>query len=548
MPSPATSSPTRQGKPLDETGRTPPQLQEQIEVAQAAGIIALGNVTSRVLGLVREMVKSGLFGAGGDVSALNAAFRIPTMIYDLLVGGTLGSALVPVLSDFTAPERRAELWHLLGVLISIALLVLCGFVLLAEFLAPQVVWLQAGGLSRPYQALAVDLLRIVLPAVVFLSLASLISGALYALKRFTFPAFTVAVFNAALVIVALALGRRWGVRSMAAGMLVGSALQVLLQLPGLRGAHLRFGLNFHHPALRRIGRLYLPLLVGLVVDKLAELLSYNLASRTSDSAISWMEYAAQVIQLPLGLVVGAVSIATLPTLSRQAGSDDLDSFRATLARGLRLVLALVIPATMGLYVLANPIVALIFEHGNFAAADTLSTAQALRAALLGLLFAAVDQPLIFAFYARKDTLTPALVGVGTTILYVLMAITPWWLGVLTLPLLVLINSLKLAAHALAMLALTRYGLGGLRGHGLGPLTLKAALASLVMAGATWGVMRVLAVIAPAGFVGELLVVGGAGGVGAAVYGFLALALRIEEIRLLRAAVGDGLKRLTGLGR
>jgi len=548
MPSPATSSPTRQGKPLDETGRTPPQLQEQIEVAQAAGIIALGNVTSRVLGLVREMVKSGLFGAGGDVSALNAALRIPTMIYDLLVGGTLGSALVPVLSDFTAPERRAELWHLLGVLISIALLVLCGFVLLAELLAPQVVWLQAGGLSLPYQALAVDLLRIVLPAVVFLSLASLISGALYALKRFTFPAFTVAVFNAALVIVALALGRRWGVRSMAAGMLVGSALQVLLQLPGLRGAHLRFGLNFHHPALRRIGRLYLPLLVGLVVDKLAELLSYNLASRTSDSAISWMEYAAQVIQLPLGLVVGAVSIATLPTLSRQAGSDDLDSFRATLARGLRLVLALVIPATMGLYVLANPIVALIFEHGNFAAADTVSTAQALRAALLGLLFAAVDQPLIFAFYARKDTLTPALVGVGTTILYVLMAITPWWLGVLTLPLLVLINSLKLAAHALAMLALTRYGLGGLRGHGLGPLTLKAALASLVMAGATWGVMRVLAVIAPAGFVGELLVVGGAGGVGAAVYGFLALALRIEEIRLLRAAVGDGLKRLTGLGR
>ena len=533
---------------MDETGRTLPQLQEEIEVAQAAGIIALGNVTSRVLGLVREMVKSGLFGAGGDVSALNAAFRIPTMIYDLLVGGTLGSALVPVLSDFTAPERRAELWHLLGVLISIALLVLCGFVLLAELLAPQVVWLQAGGLSLPYQALAVDLLRIVLPAVLFLSLASLISGALYALKRFTFPAFTVAVFNAALVIVALALGRRWGVRSMAAGMLVGAALQVLLQLPGLRGARLRFALDFHHPALRRIGRLYLPLLVGLVVDKLAELLSYNLASRTGDSAISWMEYAAQVIQLPLGLVVGAVSIATLPTLSRQAGTDDLDSFRATLARGLRLVLALVIPATMGLYVLANPIIALIFEHGNFAAADTVSTAQALRAALLGLLFAAVDQPLIFAFYARKDTLTPALVGVGTTILYVLLAITPWWLGVLTLPLLVLINSLKLAAHALAMLALTRYRLGGLRRHGLGPLTLKAALASLVMAGVTWGVMRVLAAIAPTGFVGELLVVGGAGGVGAAVYGLLALALRIEEIRLLRAAVGDGLKRLTGLGR
>lgn len=519
-------------------------FEQDVEVAQAAGVIALGNIASRVLGLVREMVKSGLFGAGGHVSALNAAMRIPIMLYDLLVGGIVSSALVPVLSDYTAPERRAELCRLLSVLVSVTLLILCGFVLAGEFLAPPVIRLIAGGLSPPYQALANGLLRLALPAVVFLSLSSVLSGALYALKRFTFPAFTAAVFNATMVLMALLLGRRWGVHSMAAGMLLGAMLQVVLQAPGLRDVRLRLAFSLNHPALRHIGKLYLPILLGLVVDKLAELLSYRLASHISDPAIAWMDYAAQIIQFPLGLIVAAVSIAILPTLSRQAGEDDPASFRATLIQGLRLVLALIIPATAGLYVLARPIVALVLEHGHFSSADTLATAETLRCALLGLLFAAVDQPLIFAFYARKDTLTPALVGVGTTLLYVVMALVSWGLGILTLPLLVLINSLKLAAHALAMLVLA-WRLGGLGGHGLSALVIKATLASLAMAAVTWGVSCALVSAAPPGFVGELLVVGGAGGVGALLYGLLALVLRLEEVRLLHSALSDGLRRLTG---
>jgi len=511
-------------------------------------IIALGNIASRVLGLARVMVQSDLFGAGPHVDALNAALRVPTTLYDLLVGGMVSSALVPVLSDYAAPERRAELWHLISVLVSIASLVLCGFVLLGELLAPYVVRLLVGGLSPPYQALAADLLHLVLPVLVLLGLASIMTGSLYALKRFTFPAFTAAVFNAAMVIVALALGHRWGVHSMAAGMLVGAGLQVAFQLPGLRGARLRLTFDFRHPALRRIGQLYLPILIGLVVDTLAMFLSYNLASHTGEGSISWMEYAANIVQFPLGLVVTAVSIAILPTLSRHAAGGQIAPFRTTLAQGLRLVLALTIPATVGLWVLAVPIVALVFEHGDFTPADTLATAGALRCALLGLLSAAVDQPIIFAFYARKDTLTPALVGVGTNILYALMALVFWRLGVLTLPLLVLVNSFKLTAHALAMLTLTRYRLGGLGDHGLWSFIPKATCASLAMAVVVWGGMQGLAAAAPSGLLREVLIVGGAGGVGVVVYWLLALVLRIDEIHLIRAAINDGLKRLTELGR
>jgi putative peptidoglycan lipid II flippase len=216
-----------------------------------------------------------------------------------------------------------------------------------------------------------------------------------------------------------------------------------------------------------------------------------------------------------------------------------------LTKGLRLVLVLVIPATIGLYVLARPTVALILERGKFVSADTLATSEVLRYSLLGLLAAAVDQPLIFAFYARKDTLTPALVGVGTTILYVMVAAGAAGLGALTLPLLVLINALKLMAHALTMLVLTRLRLGGLGGHGLWALALKSTLASLVMALASWGAMRGLTRMTLDGWLGNLLIVGGAGGVGVTIYGLLVWLFKFEEIHLLRVTVREALQRLTG---
>jgi putative peptidoglycan lipid II flippase len=533
---------------MEASSETVP-IHEQVQVAQAAGIVASGNVASRVLGLVRVIVTSELFGAGPHVSALDAAIRIPITLYDLLVGGMISSALVPVFSDYASPQRRGELWRLLSVLVSVTSLIVCGLLLLGELVAPQLVWLMAGGLSPQAQALSVELLQLVLPAILFLNLAGILSGALYALKRFAFPAFTAAVFNAGLVIVALTFGRQWGVHSMAVGLLIGSLLQVALQLPGLRDFRFRLAVELHHPALRRIGRLYLPILLGLVVDNLlAVVLSYNLASRLGDAAISWMEYAAQIIQFPLGLVATALSIATLPTLSRHASAEETGPFRATLAQGLRMVLALVIPAAVGLFVLARPIIALVFEHGQFTAADTAAVAEALRYHLLGLVFAAVDQLLIFAFYARKNTLAPALVGVGTTVVYAATALTLARLGVLTLPLLILVNSLKWAIHALTMLVLTRRQLGTMAHHRILELTLKTALGSLVMAATTWGILRQLTAVALPGLLGELLVVVGAGGAGLATYTAMALALKMEELHLLRAALADGLKRLTGARR
>lgn len=523
-------------------------MQRDLEVAQAAGVIALGNVASRVLGLLRETVKAWLFGATGSVSALEVAVRVPTLIYDLLVGGMINAALVPVFSDYTDPECRTELWHLISTLLTLAVVVLSACVLLGELMASQIVWLMAGGLDPSLQREAVGLLRLMLPAIVFLNVAGIISGVLYALRRFTFPAFTAAAYNAAMVTLALLLGRRLGVASMALGLLAGSAIQVALQWPGLRDARLRFVVDADHVALRRIARLYVPIALGLVVDMLGVALSYNLASRTGAQSIPWMQYSATLIQFPLGLVSLAISIAILPTLSRQATDGRPAPFKATLAQGLRLVLALTLPATIGLWVLAKPIVTLVFEHGDFTPADTLATVAALRCHLVGLIFAAVDQPLIFSFYARKNTWTPAMVGVATVILYVILALAPTLFVPLTLNGLIMANSLKWAAHALFMLVLLWRDIGSLRGHGVGELVFKAIVASAVMGAAVQLAVDSLTPLVSVGLPGELLLVGGGGLIGTLIYGLLAVLLRMEDVGLLGQILLDWGRRLTGLGR
>ena len=194
------------------------------------------------------------------------------------------------------------------------------------------------------------------------------------------------------------------------------------------------------------------------------------------------------------------------------------------------------PATIGLWVLATPIVELIFEHGDFTSADTLATVAALRFHLLGLTFAAVDQPLIFAFYARKDTWTPALVGVVTVVLYVILALGPTLFAPLTLNGLILANSLKWATHALLMLFLLRRRVGRLAGEGLWKTVVTAVPLSAVMGVAVHFVVMGLSGLVPGGTIGEVVIVGVSGLVGVGVYGSLSFLVGADEIQLLRRAV------------
>ena len=326
---------------------------------------------------MRETVKANLFGASGQVDALNIALILPIQIYELVTGGIVNSALIPVFSDYTAPERRPELWRLASTLLTLLTILLTLPLLGLEFLTPALARAVSGGFDETTLNLAASLLQMTLPAVLFLSLSGVISGLLYSLKRFTAPAFTASAFNASMVICALVFATQWGVRAMAIGLFIGAVVQMIIQFPALHDAllHLRPSLHLNHPGLRHIFKLYIPIIFGLIITQASIYIGLNLASRTGEGGIAWMGYATYIYQFPIGLIATALSFAILPTLSRQ--SDDRN-FKTTLVQGLNLVLMLIIPAAVGLFVLAHPIVALLYERGEFTSADTLQTARILQ--------------------------------------------------------------------------------------------------------------------------------------------------------------------------
>ncbi|NCF64741.1 MAG: murein biosynthesis integral membrane protein MurJ [Chloroflexi bacterium] len=528
MADPVLPSTDREQAPPSPPDRTPPDQEQSI--VRAAAILAIGNVASRLFGLARQTVKANLFGASGLLSAFEVAAFVPISLYELIIGGMVNAALVPVFSDYATKERRDELWGVLSTVLSVATIVLLLVVGFVELFAPQIAWLvganefNESGLTD----VAIRLMRMAAPTILFLGIASVLTGALFALKRFNVPAFIGAVFNGTIVIVALL--RPDHIDSLVWGMLLGSLLQIVVQLWALRDARLRWRLDWRHPAVRRILQLYTPIVAGLVVNQLAIALSFNLATRTGDQSISYMKFATTLYQFPLGLVVTALSVATLPTLARQA-SGQLLAFKQTLTEGLRLVITLILPATAGLFALAVPIVALLFEHGEFTTQDTATTALVLRVYLFGLPFAAIDQMLVYSSFARKDTWRPALVGVISILIYSLTAVAllrP--LGLLSL---MVADAVKHVTHTIMMIWVVRGQIGSLRSYGIAKTTLKSIIAAIITGATAFIVARFAAANLPlTGFSQSLLVVLMGGAAGVLAYTLMVFALDISQAKSL----------------
>ena len=555
---------------------TEAQARTNAGVARATGVLALGNVASRVAGLARDITLTNLFGATAAMDALTAAVLVPRSLYDLLIGGHVNGAIIPVLSEVVTVKGREELWRLVSVLLSMITVILALLVTLLQISAPLVVQVIASGSDAATQAQAAHLLRIISPALIFMGLFAILSGTLYALRVFTWPAFATTVFNASIVTVTLILvpgpqfipqlahgSPAWAlmrpddsVTAAAIGWLVGSIAYVLLQLPGLRGARLRFTLRWRHPYLRQIGLLYVPVLFSLVMDTLIiRPFSYSLATQTGAGNLTIMERATTLIQFPQGLVATAISVAILPTLARQAaliaasirdnrqpdGDDPAAAFKDTLGLGLRLTMTLILPATVGLFVLATPIITLVFQHGAFTAADTEVTSLVLRLYLIGLPFAALDLLLVYAFYARQDTLTPALVGVVSLGVYmaVALALVPR-LGLYSL---MIADSAKHLTHASICAVLLHRRIGGLGQQRLLLTAVRTGAAVLVMGVATVLLLPLAtSAIGTQGVLREMALVVSVGGISALIFVVLAYVLKIEEWRWLLSMARQRLRR------
>jgi putative peptidoglycan lipid II flippase len=518
-------------------------------IAIAAAVIALGNVISRLLGLVREQVMAALFGASAGTDAFIVASAVPQIVYDLLVGGAISAALVPVFVDAIDDEER--LWRLISTVLTLVAVVLTGVAVVLGVFAPLVVDLLASGLSGDARDAAIPMVRVMLVAVVLQGLAGIMTAVLYARRRVTLPAFAVAVYNGAVIVCALLLHQVLDIYALVVGVLIGAAGQMLLQLPGLGRWRFRPSLDLNRPEIRSILRLYGPVALGMTVTIVGIVLDRNLASGLAEGSLSVMNYATRLIQFPLGLVGTAISFAVLPLLAKhasalasaiQAGATDpdaADGYRDTLRFGARIVLLLMLPATVALIVLREPLVQLLFERGRFGELETERTALVFLAYAPQLPFTALDQLLIVAFYARKDTRTPVAVGVVTVILYLISALA--LIGPLDVAGLALANAIQNSAHGLILLAILERAGARLIDATFALWTLRVLLASVGVGAALWaaGPLLLPATQSAIALTAALLTLAG---LAAVVYLLLLEVLGVRDARQVLAVVRERVTR------
>lgn len=462
-------------------------------IAIAALILMFGNVISRVLGLVREQLAAGLFGTGDDIAAFTVADNIQTLLFDLLASGALQAALIPVLAQWASSSLgdQREIRRIGGTLLSGVLLVVGIAVIIGEIYAPNLVnaliLISGDDQARGPETveLTIRLVRIVLPAALLLCLATVLQAMLYSIEKVMAPALSTAVRNLAIVIVTSLFGARWGVEAMAWGTVIGAALIIVIQVPPLIRHDIMPvpAFDWRHPALRQMGALYIPVFLGLIFNSVAVIVDRGLAWGAGENALGAMRYATTLVQLTLGIVAAAISLAALPTLSRHFQANDTVAFRNTLGRALTMVTMLIFPATFGLATLSDPISRLLFGYGATTEVGVGQISLALLGYLPGTLMAAYDQVLIFAYYSRQNTRIPVVIGVAAVGVYFLVALSLVdRFGMMGL---VLANSAQFVFHAIVIWWFGRQHFGWTPLPSLRILVPRVALSALSASALAW---------------------------------------------------------------
>jgi len=409
----------------------PPEPSSTTQVAKSAGSVGIAVFCSRILGLIREQVMAVLFGAGYAMDAFVVAFRIPNLLRDLFAEGALSAAFVTVFTDYGQTKGREATWRLANnVLVTLALL-LTLITLLGMFFSEEIIRIMAPDFGRVAGKIELTrlLTNIMFPFLVLISVAAVVMGILNTRGVFFIPAMSSTFFNLGSILggvlcawYAPVFGQP-RIVGMAAGTLIGGLLQLLIQMPSLSktGFEWRPVFNPWDPGLRRIMILMVPAVIGLSATQINIFINTNFAAGCAEGSVSWLNYAFRLMQFPIGVFGVAISIATLPLVSRQASRGDMASLKATYVSSLTMAFLLTIPASFGLAFLAEPIIRLIFEHGRFNAGDTRHTAEALAYYAVGLFAYSSVKITVPIFYALKDTKYPVIasfISVVTNIVFI----------------------------------------------------------------------------------------------------------------------------------
>ena len=461
---------------------------------RAAGVVGLAVLCSRVLGLAREQIFAALFGGGRVMDAFTIAFRIPNLLRDLFAEGALSTAFVTVFSRTAALQDTAAAWRLADKVATLTAVSLSAITVTGIATAPWLVAALAPGFDPGKAALTVTLTRIMYPFILLVSLAALVMGMLNARNVFGMPAMASSFFNLGSIVSGVLLGYwldpHFGARAilgLAIGTLVGGTLQLVVQLPALRRAGHSFHPDFHwrDPGVRSILRLMGPSVIAASTTQLNVLVNSVFASQLGDGPTFWLTVAFRLMQLPLGIFGVALGTVALPLLARMAATGNTEAFRSELARGMRLTFLMTIPSSIGLMVLAEPIISVLYQHGRFGAHETAESAAALRLYAIGLCGYAALKVLVNAFYALERRRTPMLVsflavGLNLALNWTLTVRFNWGHRGLALS-----TACVATSNFLILYALMRSHLGRLESRAMLALLSKVALASAVLLLASW---------------------------------------------------------------
>jgi putative peptidoglycan lipid II flippase len=519
---------------------------------RAAGVVGLAVLCSRILGLAREQIFAALFGGGRVMDAFTIAFRIPNLLRDLFAEGALSTAFVTVFARTAALEDDASAWRLANKVATLAIISLSAITVLGVVFAPWLVALLAPGFDPAKAALTVTLTRVMYPFILLVSMAALVMGMLNARNVFGIPALASSFFNLGSIVAGVLLGYwldpHFGERAilgLAIGTLIGGALQLLVQLPALQRAGYAFHPDFHwrDSGVGAILRLMGPSVIAASTTQVNVLVNSVFASELGDGPTFWLSAAFRLMQLPLGIFGVALGTVSLPLLARMAATGNTTAFRSELARGMRLAFLLTIPASIGLMVLPEPIMSVLYQHGRFDAHQAAEAAGALRFYAIGLCGYAALKVLVNAFYAIDRRKTPMVVSFVAVALNLVLNFTftrqlGWGHRGLALS-----TACVATSNFLILYFLMRSHLGRLESRAMLSLLGKIAVAGAVLGAICWlGMHYLLADWAQQAFWPKLAALLLVIAVAAAAFFACASALDIAEVHDITRAVRRRLQR------
>ena len=523
---------------------------EKSFVFRAAFLLMVVQVVSRVLGFARDSVLLNMFGPGYMTDAFNVAFTIPDFIYNTLIGGAIATAFIPVFSSYLAKGEAERAWRTNSAFSTWGLMIMLLLVGLAfAFTQPLLSLITSYGPEQMY--LPVALTRITLVQALFMALSAIATGILQSYQHFTWPAIGTLLYNVCILLFGVALAApieaRWpgyGIAGFSIGVVAGAIATLVVQVPMLIKVGFRYkpALDASDPGLRRMVRLLIPVLVGLSVSQINVLVTQYLATGLEDGVLSSLRVANRFMQLPLGLFAVSICVAIFPTMAKQAAKGDYEELKKSMSLALRTSLFVIIPSAVGMIVLREPILRLLFEFsGKFTPQDTVVCGQALLYYCLGLPGYAATYSLIRVFYALQNTKTPITISIIAIVINAVLSflLVGRWQHIG----LALAYSISGWAQCALLALFLRRRVGQMGGRAMASSLVRTGLATLVMgltvAGAAWACEEF---IGAGSKLGQLLQVSAGVGLGMAVFALAAWLMKMEEMRIVVDLFGGRLKR------